>query len=229
MFWRVNSNASSDCPVTSHEDGPSALHKLGGLAIGAGILHHLLPFPLNKLVLALFSKIGVWFGGIFLLMLLGGAATTAVCAFTPLCSIKFFGFPKEGVRSLLTQDRIDSITNFVYKAMDKYEKMQSREGKAFVDRPENKGKKPKHPKENKSQEDVKENRQKEIKVNKEERKDESKDESKEERKEERKEEQKEASEGANVNREAKNLTEQEVKEVKEVKENNEVPKDYVNK
>ncbi|KAG8291528.1 hypothetical protein J6590_058297 [Homalodisca vitripennis] len=108
------------------------LHKLGGAALGASILPHLLPFPFNKIAIFLGTKIGLWLLGFVLLLLVGGAATTAVCAFTPLCTISFLGlgFNKEATRSLLTQDHLNTATQFVYNAIDKYRRLQGREGKS---------------------------------------------------------------------------------------------------
>lgn len=66
----------------------SALGALGSVALGYKLLTHLLPFPLNKIALFLGTKIGFWLLGLMLLLLIGGATTTAVCALTPLCTIR---------------------------------------------------------------------------------------------------------------------------------------------
>lgn len=70
-------------------------------------------------------------------MLLGGATTTAVCAFTPLCTISFLGlgaFSKEQTRAFITQDRLDQATQFVHEAIDKFSKIQARIAKEVKNR-----------------------------------------------------------------------------------------------
>lgn len=82
-------------------------------------------------------KIGFWLLGLALLLLLGGATTTAVCALTPICTISFLGlgaFSKEQTRALITQDRLDQATQFVHDAIDKFSKIQSRIAKEVKNR-----------------------------------------------------------------------------------------------
>ncbi|XP_034252471.1 uncharacterized protein LOC117651953 [Thrips palmi] len=94
----------------------SAPAALGGL----GLLGSLLPFP--KLGIKLFPKVGLFALGFLFLLLIGGAFTTAVCAFTPFCTISFLGLglTRNTMRSYLTPDRLSQTTAFVLDAIDKY-------------------------------------------------------------------------------------------------------------
>ncbi|KAK3911031.1 Formate--tetrahydrofolate ligase [Frankliniella fusca] len=85
-----------------------------------GLLAALLPLP--KLGLKLFPKVGLFLLGFLFLLLIGGAFTTAVCAFTPFCTISFLGLglTRNTMRSYLTPDRLTQTTAFVLDAIDKY-------------------------------------------------------------------------------------------------------------
>ncbi|KAJ1531062.1 hypothetical protein ONE63_005891 [Megalurothrips usitatus] len=113
---------------------PSALGALGSL----GLLGKLLPLP--KLGLKLFPKVGLFLVGFLFLLLIGGAFTTAVCAFTPFCTISFLGLGLTGLtrnsmRAYLTPDRLTQTTAFVLDAIDKYKdfsnKVSAKEARAF--------------------------------------------------------------------------------------------------
>ncbi|XP_014245640.1 uncharacterized protein LOC106664451 [Cimex lectularius] len=92
----------------------------------AGVLS-ILP-PLSKLGLKLGWKLGLWTLGFLSLFLVGSLVTTAVCAFTPICTISFLGhgFSRESVRSFITEDRLNTATKFVFDAINKYREMNKK-------------------------------------------------------------------------------------------------------
>jgi hypothetical protein len=65
-------------------------------------LLHKLALPLKLL-----AKLSLWLFPPLSLVLLGGALTVGVCVFTPICTLTFlgFGFSRDSVRSLISQDR----------------------------------------------------------------------------------------------------------------------------
>ncbi|BES95459.1 Hypothetical protein NTJ_08268 [Nesidiocoris tenuis] len=82
--------------------------------------------PLGKLGLKFALKFGVWFAGLAALFLLGSLVTSTVCTLTPICTISFLGlgpFSKETVRSYISDDRLNSATNFVFEAINKYKSL----------------------------------------------------------------------------------------------------------
>lgn len=109
----------------------SPLAALGAAGAKAGFLTKLLPFPFNLIGLKFGAKLGLFLLSLLFLLLIGGALTTAVCAFTPICTISFlgFGFSRETMRSYLTPDRLTSITAFVHDAIDKYKSLQKNRNK----------------------------------------------------------------------------------------------------
>jgi hypothetical protein len=102
------------------------------------LLGSLLPF--SKLGLALFPKAGLFVLGFLLLLLIGGAFTTAVCAFTPICTISFLGLglTRNTMRTYITPDRLTQTTAFVLDAIDKYKdfakKVSAKEARSKKDR-----------------------------------------------------------------------------------------------
>jgi hypothetical protein len=101
----------------------SLLSNLGTI----GILSALLP-PLGKVAFKL-GFVAIHFIGLFLI---GSLLTAGVCTFTPLCTISFLGlggFSKESVRSFLTQDRLNQLSQFVMDAVEKYKNLQKTDSK----------------------------------------------------------------------------------------------------
>lgn len=77
----------------------------------------------------LLSSIGV--------ILFGGAVTTAICSFTPLCTITFAALPflglreslttktiKESIANEITSERVRRAAEFVRTALEKYNQIQ---------------------------------------------------------------------------------------------------------
>lgn len=152
-------------PAPEPHSAHSALLPLGGLALGASLLKHLLPFPLNTLAFFFSTKIGLWVAGLAILTLLGGAATTAICAFTPICTISFLGLGKikrESTRALLSQEHLNSLTSFVHDAIDTYKKLQTRVSKAAKNKKYMEAKEVKQAKEAEAVKEVKEEVTKKI-------------------------------------------------------------------
>lgn len=94
----------------------------------------LLPGP--KLLLAGLAKIVALAASALGIVFFGGAVTSFVCAFTPLCTLTFFGSPlallrretKELVDKIgaeVTTDRIKRAADLLKLAYDKYSQMQS--------------------------------------------------------------------------------------------------------
>lgn len=65
------------------------------------------------------------------LFLAGCLITTAVCTFTPFCTISFLGWgvARESMRSFLTEDRISATAAFVSEAIRKYQELYGRDQK----------------------------------------------------------------------------------------------------
>ncbi|KAL0267513.1 UNVERIFIED_CONTAM: hypothetical protein PYX00_009765 [Menopon gallinae] len=65
------------------------------------------------------------------LFLAGCLITTAVCTFTPFCTISFLGWgvARESMRSFLTEDRISATAAFVTEAIRKYQELYGRDQK----------------------------------------------------------------------------------------------------
>lgn len=92
---------------------------------------------LPKVGLKLAGRIGTWLLGFAFVVLVGGGFTVAVCTFTPICTLTFLGFGfgrdsvRDSMRSYLTPDRLSAATAFVMDAIEKYSKMQVKEGKSL--------------------------------------------------------------------------------------------------
>jgi hypothetical protein len=84
----------------SEDNGENSLLSTGPFLL-LPLLHKL------ALPLKLLAKLGVWLLAPLSLVLLGGALTVAVCAFTPVCTLTFlgFGFTSDNVRTFINQDR----------------------------------------------------------------------------------------------------------------------------
>jgi hypothetical protein len=99
------------------------------------ILRSFLPGP--KIILAIFAKIVALVASAVGVVFFGGAITSFVCAFTPLCTITFFGRPlsilrqetKDMVEKLgeeLTADRVKRAADLFRLALDKYQAMNQK-------------------------------------------------------------------------------------------------------
>lgn len=97
------------------------------------ILSSLLPGP--KIILAILAKIVALTASAIGIVFFGGAITSFVCAFTPLCTITFFGRPLallrketkdivEKIGAEVTADRIKRAADLFRMAIDKYQNMQ---------------------------------------------------------------------------------------------------------
>jgi hypothetical protein len=96
-------------------------------------LRSLLPGP--KIIFAIVAKVVALVASAIGVLFFGGAITSFVCAFTPLCTITFLGHPlaklkketKDIVDKLgeeLTADRVKRAADLFKLAIDKYQKMQ---------------------------------------------------------------------------------------------------------
>ncbi|KAG5675653.1 hypothetical protein PVAND_005540 [Polypedilum vanderplanki] len=96
------------------------------------ILRSFLPGP--KIILAIAAKIVALLASAVGVVFFGGAITSFVCAFTPLCTITFFGRPLallkqetkdivEKIGEELTADRVKRAADLFKLAMDKYQAM----------------------------------------------------------------------------------------------------------
>jgi hypothetical protein len=94
------------------------------------ILKSLLPGP--KIIVAILAKIVALTASAVGIVFFGGAITSFVCAFTPLCTITFFGHPLallrketkdivEKIGAEVTVDRIKRAADLFKMAMDKYQ------------------------------------------------------------------------------------------------------------
>ncbi|KAF6207294.1 hypothetical protein GE061_018535, partial [Apolygus lucorum] len=100
---------------------------LGDILRTAGLITLAPPFAKIGIKFAL--KFGVWFLGFAALFLLGSLVTSTVCTLTPLCTISFIGlgpFAKETVRSYISEDRLNSATQFVMEAVRKYKALNKK-------------------------------------------------------------------------------------------------------
>jgi len=99
-----------------------------------GVLKSILPGP--KILLVILAKLAALAASAIGIVFFGGAVTTFVCAFTPLCTITFFGLPlallrketKEIVEKIgteITADRIKRAADLFKLAYDKYNQMQN--------------------------------------------------------------------------------------------------------
>lgn len=92
-----------------------------------------------RAVITLFNRSGAFLLTLTGLVLVGGAVTTAICAFTPVCTISFASLPFVGLRNNavvianhVTENITDAIKNervrravdFFNTAIEKYEQMQ---------------------------------------------------------------------------------------------------------
>lgn len=93
-----------------------------------------LPGP--KIVLAVFAKLIALAASAIGIVFFGGAVTSFVCAFTPLCTITFLGSPLallrretkdivEKIGTEITADRIKRASDLFKLAIDKYQQMQN--------------------------------------------------------------------------------------------------------
>ncbi len=91
--------------------------------------------PSPKLIFALIVKAIAIIGSAVGVVLFGGAITTFVCAFTPLCSITVLGKPLahlksqtqeivEKIGSEVTADRVKRASDLLKMAIEKYQQMQ---------------------------------------------------------------------------------------------------------
>jgi hypothetical protein len=96
------------------------------------ILKSLLPGP--KIIVAILAKIVALTASAIGIVFFGGAITSFVCAFTPLCTITFLGTPLallrketkdivEKIGAEVTVDRIKRAADLLKIAMDKYSSM----------------------------------------------------------------------------------------------------------
>jgi hypothetical protein len=98
------------------------------------ILKSLLPGP--KFLLAILAKFVALTASAIGIVFFGGAITSFVCAFTPLCKITFFGRPLallhketkdivDKIGAEVTADRIKRAADLFKIAIDKYQNMQN--------------------------------------------------------------------------------------------------------
>lgn len=93
-----------------------------------------LPYP--RTVFSAITRTSSWLIGAIGAILFGGAITTGICTFTPLCSISF-ALPFIGLRETAkklsdvididadTADRVRRAADFVQAALEKYNKLQA--------------------------------------------------------------------------------------------------------
>lgn len=97
------------------------------------LLKAFLPAP--KLIIALLTKLIALAATAAGILLFGGAITSFVCAFTPLCTITFFGRPLDLLRketkdivekigSEITPERIKRAADLMRLAVEKYQNMK---------------------------------------------------------------------------------------------------------
>ncbi|XP_022193000.1 uncharacterized protein LOC111050924 [Nilaparvata lugens] len=63
------------------------------------------------------AKAGLWFFGLVMIILTGAGLASAVCAFTPLCTLGL-AFGRQN------SDKLQILTTFVHNALDKYKRLQ---------------------------------------------------------------------------------------------------------
>lgn len=96
---------------------------------------NILPFP--QTVMSMFMRSGTYLLSSIGVVLFGGAVTTAICTFTPFCTITFAALPflglresltsktiKESIASEITSDRVRRAAEFVRTALEKYNQIQ---------------------------------------------------------------------------------------------------------
>jgi hypothetical protein len=99
------------------------------------ILRSFLPGP--KIILAIFAKLVALLASAVGVVFFGGAITSFLCAFTPLCTITFFGRPLsvlrqetkdivEKIGEELTAERVKRAADLFRLAMDKYQNMNQK-------------------------------------------------------------------------------------------------------
>lgn len=110
-----------------------------GPYIGAGggpfdYLRDIMPYP--RTIFGAITKTGGWLLGAIGVVLFGGALTTGICTFTPLCTITFAALPFLALRDTAkkfsdvididadTVDRVRRAADFVQAALEKYNKLQ---------------------------------------------------------------------------------------------------------
>ncbi|KAG7201537.1 hypothetical protein KM043_004288 [Ampulex compressa] len=88
-------------------------------------------FPFSSKLLAYGTHAGTFLLHLLLVIILGGAFTTMVCTFTPICSISFLGVRNQVheqvadlARTYITPESVNAATLLVTKAVDKYAAMQ---------------------------------------------------------------------------------------------------------
>lgn len=106
------------------------------LAPGPGffdLIREVMPFP--RSIFNFVSSLGMWLLSGFGVVVAGGAMTTGICMFTPLCSISF-ALPFLALRDTAkklgdviefdadTADRVRRAADFVQAALEKYNKLQ---------------------------------------------------------------------------------------------------------
>lgn len=99
------------------------------------IFRNTLPYP--STVMSMLMRSGTYLLSSIGVILFGGAVTTAICSFTPLCTITFAALPflglresltsktiKESIASEITSDRVRRAAEFVRTALEKYNQIQ---------------------------------------------------------------------------------------------------------
>ncbi|XP_037030738.1 uncharacterized protein LOC119070489 [Bradysia coprophila] len=94
-----------------------------------------LPYP--RTMLSMLMRSGTYLLSSIGVVLFGGAVTTAICTFTPLCTISFAALPllglretlnsktiKESIASEITSDRVRRAAEFLRTALEKYNQIQ---------------------------------------------------------------------------------------------------------
>lgn len=93
--------------------------------------------PYSRNVMSMLMRSGTYFLSSIGVILFGGAVTTAICSFTPLCTITFAALPflglretltsktiKESIAKEITSDRVRRAAEFVRTALEKYNQIQ---------------------------------------------------------------------------------------------------------
>ena len=92
--------------------------------------------PGSKIIVAVLAKIVAVIASAIGVVFFGGAVTSFICAFTPLCTLTFVGAPlsllrketkeiAEKIASEVTPERIKRAADLLQLAYDKYQKMQN--------------------------------------------------------------------------------------------------------
>lgn len=112
---------------------PTVKHEVPVSPTSVALLKAFLPAP--KLIIALLTKLIALAATAAGILLFGGAITSFVCAFTPLCTITFFGRPLDLLRqetkdivdkigSEITPERIKRAADLMRMAVEKYQNMK---------------------------------------------------------------------------------------------------------